>query len=83
MEEKKINYGLIIFLVVLVILFIPIVSDYFKKQNIEVLSSKEISEKIDNDENFVVYVGDVDKAVKKELKGFRDETRTDYSYDYG
>lgn len=83
MKEKKINYGFIIFLVVLVILFIPIISDYIKKQNIEVLSSNEISEKIDKDENFVVYIGDLDKTVKKELKSFRDETKTNYSYEYG
>ena len=82
MEEKKINYGLIIFLVVLVILFIPIISDYIKKQNIQVLSSKEISEKIDADENFVLYIGDMEKNVKKELKTFRDITKNDYSYQY-
>lgn len=82
MEEKKLNYGLIIFIVVLVILFIPIISDYIKKQNIEILSSSEISEKIDADKSFVLYVGDLDKTVKKELKRFRDATKTDYSYEY-
>lgn len=82
MEEKKINYGLIIFLVVLVILFIPIISDYVKKQNIEVLSSNEISTKLEADESFVLYIGDVDKSVKKELRNFRDKTKNNYSYQY-
>ena len=82
MEERKTNYGLIIFLVVLVILFIPIISDYIKKQNIEVLSSNEISEKLDADESFVVYIGDVNKSEKKELRKFRDKTKNDYSYQY-
>ena len=82
MEEKKFNYGLIIFLVVLVILFIPIISDYIKTQNIEVLSSSEISKKIDEDESFVVFIGDVDKAKKKELRNFRDKTKNNYSYQY-
>lgn len=82
MKEKNINYGLIIFLVVLVILFIPIVSDYIKTQNIDVLSSSEISEKIEADESFLVYIGDVDKTMKKELRNFRDKTKNNYSYQY-
>ena len=83
MKEKNINYGLIIFIVIVVILFIPIITDYIKNQNIEVLSSNEISEKIKADETFLVYVGDLEKDTKKELRKMRDLTKTDYSYDYG
>lgn len=83
MKEKNVNYGLIIFIVVLVILFIPIISDYIKKQSIEVLSSKEISEKIENNETLLVYVGDLEKETKKELKSFRDATKNEASYEYG
>lgn len=83
MEEKKINYGLIIFVGIVIVLFIPIIFDYIKKQNIEVLSSTEISEKISASETFLVYVGDVDKNTKKELRTMRDLTKTDYSYEYG
>lgn len=83
MKEKKINYGLIIFVVVLVILFIPIISDYIKKQAIEVLSSSEIEEKVNANETFMVYVGDMDKTTQKELRSMRDLTKNDYSYDYG
>ena len=83
MEEKKINYGLIIFIAIIIILFIPIISDYVKKQAIEVLSSKEIKEKLELNESFVVYVGDLDKNTQKELKNMRDITKNDYSYEYG
>lgn len=82
MEEKNINYGLILFIVVVVILFIPIISDYIKKQNIEVLSATETRDRITADETFLVYVGDVDKQIKKELRSVRDLTKTDYSYEY-
>lgn len=83
MKEKNINYGLIIFIAIIVILFIPIISDYIKSQNIEVLSSNEITEKIDDNETFLVYVGDLEKSIKKELRAMRDLTKTDYSYEYG
>lgn len=82
MKEKNANYGLIIFIVILIILFIPIIGDYIKNQNIEVLSVNDIKEKIDSDETFLVYVGDLEKSVKKDLKKMRDMTKTDYSYEY-
>ena len=82
MKEKKINYGLIIFLIVLIILFIPIISDYIKNQNIITLSSEEISEKIANGESFIVYIGDLNKTRKKELRNIRDLTKGNYSYTY-
>lgn len=83
MEGKKTNYGLIIFIVVIVVLFIPIITDYVRKLNIEVLSVNEISEKINADETILVYVGDLDKSIKKELRKMRDLTKNDYSYEYG
>lgn len=83
MKEKKINYGLIIFVCVVILLFIPIIVDYVKKQNIEVLSSSEISSKISAGETMLVYVGDFEKTTKKELRKMRDLTKNDYSYDYG
>lgn len=82
MEEKKINYGLIIFVAIVIILFIPIIIDYIKKQNIEVLSSSEIVEKINASETFMIYVGDLENNIKKELRTMRDLTKTDYSYEY-
>ena len=45
-EKKKVNYGLIIFIAIVVVLFIPIIVDYVGKQNISVLSSKDITEKM-------------------------------------
>ena len=83
MKEKNINYGLIIFVAIVIILFIPIITDYIKNQNIEVLSSNEIEEKIKAGETFLVYVGDLEKDRKKELRKMRDLTKTDYSYEYG
>ena len=71
-EKKKENVGLIIFLVVVVILFIPIIVDYVNKQNISKLDSTSISEKIKNDESFIVYVGELSKNEKKGLKEVRD-----------
>lgn len=82
MKERKINYGLIIFIIVLIILFIPIISDYIKKQNIEVVSSSDVEEKINAKESFIVYIGEADKSVKKELRTLRDATKNDYSYEY-
>lgn len=82
MEGKKANYGLIIFIAIVIILFIPIIIDYVKKQNIEVLSANEIKEKVDSDETFLVYVGDLEKNTKKELKRMRDFTKLEYSYEY-
>ena len=82
MKEKKINYGLIIFIAIIIVLFIPIISDYVKKQAIEVLSSNEIKEKIELKENLLLYVGDLDKNTQKELRMMRDATKNDYSYQY-
>ena len=82
MEKNKNNYGIIIFLVVLVILFVPIISDYVKKQNIEVLSNKTIKEKIAAKESFVLYVGDLEKSVSKKLIKVRDLTKTDNAIEY-
>ncbi len=81
-SEKKINYGLIIFIIVLIILFIPIISDYVKKQNIEVLSVKEFTKKIEDKESFVVYAGELENGIKKDLRDIRDIDITDYGYDY-
>lgn len=81
-EKKKVNVGLIIFLVVVVILFIPIIVDYVNKQNISKLDSTSISEKIKNDESFIVYVGELSKNEKKGLKEVRDLTKTDYATEY-
>jgi len=83
MKENKINYGLIIFIAVIVILFIPIISDYVKKQSIEVLSSTEIREKIESGESLLIYVGDLDKEIQRNLRQLRDATKNDYSYQYG
>lgn len=83
MEENKINYGLIMFLVIIAILFIPIIFDYVKKQNIEVLSINQVNEKLNNNESMLVYIGEVDNNTKKELRKIRELTRNDYSYDYG
>lgn len=82
MKEKNTNYGLIVFIVIVVILFIPIISDYIKSQNIQVLSASDVQEKINSDENLLVYVGSLDKSTKKDLKELRDLTKTDYSYEY-
>ena len=83
MKENKMNLGLIIFICVVILLFIPIIVDYVKKQNIEVLSSSEISSKITAGETMLVYVGDFENSTKKELRKMRDLTKNDYSYDYG
>lgn len=83
MEKNKINYGLIFLCIIVALLFVPIIMDYVKKLNIEVLSSNEISEKIKDGETFLVYVGDVDKNTKKELRKMRDLTKNQYSYEYG
>lgn len=83
MKEKNINYGLLIFIGIIIILFIPIIFDYIKNQNIEVLSSSEINTYIEDEKTFLVYIGDVEKSVKKDLRKMRDFTKTDYSYEYG
>jgi len=83
MKEKKINYGLIIFVGIVVLLFIPIIMDYVKNRNIEVISSADLMNKIEADESFLVYVGDLEKSTKKELRKMREKTLNDYSYDYG
>lgn len=83
MKEKKINYGLIVFLVILVILFIPIITDYVKKLNIEVINSNDINSKMEASESFLVYVGELDKSTNKHLRKMREKTLNDYSYNYG
>lgn len=82
MKENKINYGLIIFISIIVILFIPIISDYIKKQAIEVLSANEIKEKLETGESFLLYIGDLDKNVQRDLRVLRDSTKNDFSYQY-
>lgn len=83
MKETKLNYGLITFITIIVILFIPIISDYIKKQAIEVLSSNEIKTKIEAGESFLIYVGDLDKNIQRELRTLRDAPKNDFSYQYG
>lgn len=83
MKKFKINYKLIIVLVILIVLFLPIILDYCKKQNITTISVSELKEKISLKESFLVYVGDLDKSTKRELVKMSDKTRNDYSYDYG
>ena len=81
-EKKKVNYGLIIFIAIVVVLFIPIIVDYVGKQNISVLSSKDITEKMNAKESFIVYIGDADKSTKSGLRSVRDLAKTDYAIDY-
>lgn len=82
MKESKPNYTLMIFIAVIIILFIPIISDYVKKQNIEVLSSNEINEKIKTGESLLIYIGDLEKEVQRDLRKLRDAVKNDYSYKY-
>lgn len=72
MKNRKINYGLIIFIGVIIIIFIPIIRDYIKNQNIQVVSKSEIQKKISNKESFVLYVGDLEKKDKKDLAKLKD-----------
>ena len=83
MKKEKKNYGSIILIAVIIILFIPIISDYIKKQNIEVLSSKEITEKINNQESFIVYIGDAEKSVTKKMLKLRDLGEKNALIEYG
>ena len=79
---KKKNYGFIIFIILLVILFIPIIADYISKQNIEVLSSKSILSKLDSKESFILYIGDVDKSINKKLVNIRNKKDENTLIDY-
>lgn len=81
--KGKINYSWIIAAVVLVILFIPIISDYVKNQSIEIITSDVLATKISSKESFLVYAGELDKTTTKELRKMREKTLNDYSYDYG
>ena len=79
----KNNKGLIIFIAVLVILFIPIITEYIGKQTIEIISSKKLSEKINSKESFILYVGDMSKSTIKELINIRDNKDSNTLFDYG
>jgi len=83
MKKNKINYGLIVFLLIIVLLFIPIIIDYVKTRNIEIISVSDISSKMNTSESFLVYVGELDNTTKRELRKMREKTTNDYSYDYG
>lgn len=82
MKEKKKNYGFIIFIIVLIVLFIPIISDYISKQNIEVLSKKSILSKLDSKESFILYIGDTDKSINKKMLKIRNKKDTNTLIDY-
>ena len=81
--KEKINYGWIIFAVVIIILFIPIISDYIKNQNIEIITTEILQTKIKSKDSFLLYVGELDKSTTKELRKMREKTLNDYSYNYG
>ena len=83
MKDSKTNYPLMIFIVIIIVLFIPIISDYVKKQSIEVLSSNEIKQRLEAGESLLVYVGDLQKDVQRDLRKLRDAVKNDYSYQYG
>ena len=78
----KKNKGLIIFIAVLIILFVPIIIEYISKQTIEVISSKSLSEKIEEKESFILYVGDIDKSVVNKLIDVRDNKDSNTLFDY-
>ena len=82
MKEKKKNYGFIIFIIILIILFIPIIADYISKQNIEVLSSKSINNKLKDKESFILYIGDKDKKINKQLLKIRNKKDENTMIDY-
>ena len=83
MENKKINYGLLITILVVVVLFIPIVSDYYKSRKITVINYDELVKKINTEKgNLVVYVGELNENTTKELRKIRDKNTNDYSYEY-
>ena len=82
MKKFKINYGLVVFIVIVFILFIPIIVDYYNSLEIEVIDFKTLTTKMESSENFVVYIGDVDKAKSKVLRKIRDKKINDYSYKY-
>ena len=81
-EHKKPNYGLITFICVLIILFIPIISDYYAKKNIETIAIKELNTKIDNQESFILYIGDAEKDVIRKLVNIRNMKPKDALVDY-
>ncbi len=79
-EEDKKSYGWLIFIAVIVILFIPIVIDYVKKQNIAEIDSNEVLDKIDEGETFILTLGEVEKDQKRELIDVRDKDMETYQY---
>jgi len=83
MKQSKPNYSVIIFIIIIIILFIPIISDYVKKQSIEVLSSSELRQKIETGQSLLVYIGDLEKENQRDLRKLRDAVKNDYSYQYG
>jgi len=82
MEEKRVNYGAIVLLIVVVVLFIPIIVNYVKEQKIVELKVDEVREKMALKESFVLYVGDVDKKIKKDLKQIKNIKTNEYSLPY-
>ena len=83
MKKKNISYGWIISIVILIILFIPIISDFIKSQKIDIITVDDIAIKVKAGESFLVYSGELDKKTRKELRKMRDKTRNEVSYDYG
>ncbi len=84
MENIKKHLGLIIFLVILIILFIPIILDYISKQKIETITTSTLEEKISQKETFILYAGD-NKDSKKKLKNIKKSMANksnDYSYSF-
>ena len=82
METKRVNKGLIVFVAVLILLFIPIISDYIKSLNIEVLSEKGLTTKLESKESFVLFIGDVDKNIKKDLINIRNMMTEESIFEY-
>ncbi len=82
MKDKKNYVGWIIFVIVLIILFIPIISDYIKSQKIDIQENDKVIEKLNSNESYVISIGDVDKASTKILNEVKNKEKNDYSFDY-
>lgn len=82
MKKFKINYGLLIFIAIVFILFLPIIIDYYNSLEIEKIDSSTIIKKMESSESFVVYIGEPDKAKTKVLRKIRDKKTNNYSYKY-
>ena len=82
MKEDKKNYKLLILVGIVLLIFVPIITDYINKQKIQVISTTTLKDKLLSKESLIVFNGEVSGKEKQSLIKLRDKELENISIKY-